>query len=117
MEPLRVLDETLLEFEVWLQDTVPTGLYSPEGDPVRPLADPVPRQGSAVRFEIESGRLTPEQASELVAAFSRYVAKTKTWILRVLERSPQDIANRNGVPAMLLVTGLAVGALLYCARK
>jgi hypothetical protein len=108
-------------FEVWLQTNVPDGLYSPQGQLVRPLADPVLSEGAAIRDKIESNNLTSDQAFALVDPFSLTVGRTKLQILRVRGRSPEDIAarseSRGGGVGTLVAFGLTAVVLLYFARK
>jgi hypothetical protein len=118
---LESLNQMLEAFEEWLQINVPDGLYSPQGQLVRPLADPVLSEGATIRDKIESNNLTSEQASALVDPFSLTVARTKLQILRVLGRSPEDIVARSesggsGV-GTFVAFGLAAVVLLYFARK
>lgn len=119
---LETLNQMLEAFEEWLQNNVPDGLYSPKGQLVRPLADPVLSEGATIRNKIESNNLTEEQSFALVDPFSLTLGRTKLKILEVLGRSPEQIVARSEMGAgggfgMLLVAGLAVGALIYIARK
>ena len=118
---LETLNNMLQAFETWLDANVSAGRSRQQSQSIGQLADSVRIEGAAIRAKLESDNLTTEQSCALVDPFSLTVARTKLQILRVLGRSPEDIAARSesggGGVGTLVAFSLAAVVLLYFARK